>query len=159
MVFFILFLIIPLIEITLFIHIGGAIGVGTTMLLVVLTAVIGAGLIKHQGFQALRSMQSALRESQMPIQEIFDGICLLVSGAFLMTPGFFTDTLGFLLLIPPLRAALLKQAIKSGKFSIFGSSMGAPKMQNRYTQFSDQSGNDLEGDYERIEDEDPKNKP
>lgn len=101
-----LFIGIPLIEIYLFIQVGGAIGVWSTIGLVVLTAFIGTALLRQQGLATLVRAQAQLDQQQLPVRELFDGVCLLVSGLLLLTPGFLTDALGFALLIPPLRAFL-----------------------------------------------------
>lgn len=101
-----LFIGIPLIEIYLFIEIGGAIGVWSTIGLVVLTAFIGTALLRQQGLATLARAQSELDQQHLPVRELFDGVCLLVGGLLLLTPGFLTDALGFALLIPPLRAVL-----------------------------------------------------
>lgn len=99
-----LFIGIPLIEIYLLIQVGGAIGVWSTIGLVVLTAFIGTALLRQQGMATLARAQSELDQQQLPVRELFDGVCLLVGGLLLLTPGFLTDALGFALLIPPLRA-------------------------------------------------------
>ena len=101
-----LFIGIPLIEIYLFIQVGGAIGVWSTIGLVILTAFIGTALLRQQGLATLARAQSELDRQQLPVRELFDGVCLLVGGLLLLTPGFLTDALGFALLIPPLRAVL-----------------------------------------------------
>ena len=97
---------IPLIEIYLFIQVGGAIGVWSTIGLVVLTALIGTALLRQQGLATLARAQSELDQQHLPVRELFDGVCLLVGGLLLLTPGFLTDALGFSLLLPPLRAVL-----------------------------------------------------
>lgn len=106
MPFFVIFLLIPLIEIAVFIEVGDAVGLGRTLLLCVLTAVIGAFLIKAQGAKVWLEARGTLSKGGLPIESLFDGICIVIAGAFLMTPGFFTDTIGFLLLAPPVRVHL-----------------------------------------------------
>ena len=101
-----LFLAVPLIEVYLFIELGSAIGALWTVLLCVATAVTGAALVRFQGRTVMASAQAALRAGRMPASEAFDGICIVMAGFCLLTPGFFTDTVGFLLLIPPLRHLL-----------------------------------------------------
>ncbi|RMD70191.1 MAG: FxsA family protein [Gammaproteobacteria bacterium] len=98
-----LFIILPLIEIFLFIKVGGVIGALPTVLLVVATAVAGIALLRHQGLSTLRRAQRELERGEMPALSLLEGAALLVAGVLLLTPGFLTDTLGFLLLIPPLR--------------------------------------------------------
>ncbi len=98
-----LFLIVPAIEIALFIQIGGIIGVLPTLLLIVITAVIGVALLRAQGLVTMVRMQENLRRGEIPAVELIEGVMLLISGAFLLTPGFFTDTVGFLILLPAIR--------------------------------------------------------
>ena len=100
------FILVPLIEIGLFIEIGGWLGLWPTLGLIVLTAIVGTALLRHQGLATLRRAQSQLDAGHLPAKELFDGVCLLVAGLLLLTPGFFTDAVGFALLLPPLRAAL-----------------------------------------------------
>ena len=120
-----IFLIVPVIEIFLLIQVGGIIGAWWTVGLVVLTAVIGVRLLKIQGISTLMRAQEKMQSGSMPAQEMLEGIGLIVAGAFLLTPGFFTDAVGFSLLIPPVRRALVgaivsKMAV-SGRFvSIHG---------------------------------------
>jgi UPF0716 protein FxsA len=106
----ILFLIVPIIEIYLLIQVGQVIGAGWTILLVVLTAVIGVWLLRIQGLSTLTRAQRRLQENELPAREILEGMALVVAGAFLLTPGFFTDTIGFLLLFPPTRVWLVSLA-------------------------------------------------
>ncbi|MCB1556938.1 MAG: FxsA family protein [Alphaproteobacteria bacterium] len=108
MPFFIIFLIIPLIEVGLFIAVGGEIGVFSTLMLCVLTAVLGAAIIRHQGIETLFSVRSAVDQGKLPVQGLFDGLCLAIAGALLLTPGFFTDAIGFSLLVPGLRRTLFR---------------------------------------------------
>lgn len=97
------FVIVPIIEIALFIEVGGWVGLWNTIALVVLTAIIGTALLRTQGLETLRRAQESAERNVFPVTELFDGLCLLVAGVLLLTPGFLTDTLGFLLLIPPVR--------------------------------------------------------
>lgn len=99
----IIFLVIPVVEIYFLIQVGEVIGALWTVLLVVLTAVIGVNLLKQQGLSTLANAQQKMQSGTLPAQEIIEGIALLIAGAFLLTPGFFTDTIGFLLLIPTTR--------------------------------------------------------
>lgn len=114
-VLFVLFLLIPLIEIYFLIQVGQVIGAGWTIFLVVATAVIGAFLLRLQGFHTLHRAQASMSRGEIPATEMMEGLCLLVSGALLLTPGFFTDTVGFLLLMPPVRQMLIRQMLKNGQ--------------------------------------------
>lgn len=101
----ILFITVPIIEIGLFIQVGGLIGLWPTLAVVILTAVLGTALLRHQGLDTLRRVQDSLAQDRLPVAEMFDGLCLLMAGALLLTPGFMTDACGFLLFVPPFRAA------------------------------------------------------
>lgn len=104
------FILVPLIEIGLFIEVGGWIGLWPTLGLIILTAVVGTALLRQQGLATLRRAQSQMDAGQVPTKELFDGACLLIGGLLLLTPGFFTDAVGFLLLMPPIRD-LLRQRL------------------------------------------------
>lgn len=97
---------VPLIEIVLFIQVGDIIGLWPTIAVVILTAMAGTTLLRHQGLGALARLQDSLNRGEPPIDPVFDGFCLLAAGLLLLTPGFFTDTIGFLLFVPPVRAHL-----------------------------------------------------
>jgi UPF0716 protein FxsA len=110
MYLFLAFLLVPMIEIALFIQVGGLIGLWPTLAIVVLTAVLGAGLVRSQGLAALSRVRSSFNNLRDPSQALADGAMILFAGALLLTPGFFTDTIGFLLLIPPVRVAIFTWA-------------------------------------------------
>jgi len=105
---FIAFLLVPLIEIALFIQVGGAIGLGWTLLIVVITAVIGTMLVRAQGLQAMGQVKSSFNEMRDPSEALAHGAMILFSGALLLTPGFFTDAVGFALLVPAVRLAVFR---------------------------------------------------
>lgn len=100
---------VPLLEIAIFIRVGGVIGLGWTLALVILTAIAGTVLLRQQGFQVLRRAQAQLDAGKAPVAEVFEGVCLLFAGALLLTPGFFTDVVGGLLLLPPVRTLLFRR--------------------------------------------------
>lgn len=105
-VILLLFIIVPLIEIALFIQVGGAVGVLPTVALVVFTAVLGVGLLRWQGVGTLNRARSRMQAGEMPAREMVEGMMLLVAAVLLLTPGFFTDAVGFTLLIPASRYLL-----------------------------------------------------
>ena len=119
-----IFLVVPIVEIYLLIQLGGVIGALWTVLLVVLTAVIGVQLLKSQGMATLTRAQQKMHNGEMPAQELLEGLALVVAGAFLLTPGFVTDSLGFLLLLPPTRMVLIaylsRHLMASGRFVVTG---------------------------------------
>jgi UPF0716 protein FxsA len=96
-----------LVEIALFIQVGGAIGLWATIAVVLLTAAIGAALLRAQGFAAIATLQNDLRRGRDPTPTLAHGALLLFAGALLLTPGFFTDAVGFVLLSPQARSALI----------------------------------------------------
>ena len=98
---------IPVIEIALFIELGGWVGLWPTIALVIITAIIGGVLLRAQGFAALRQMQDAMADGADPRGPMAHGILILVAGLLMLTPGFFTDAVGFTLLVPPARAAII----------------------------------------------------
>lgn len=102
-----IFLVIPVVEIYFLIQVGEVIGALWTILLVVLTAVIGVRLLKQQGLSTLMKAQEKMKSGALPANEMIEGIALLIAGAFLLTPGFFTDFIGFLLLFPLSRQAII----------------------------------------------------
>ena len=103
---FALFLLVPMIEIALFITVGGWLTLWPTLLIVVLTGVIGAFLVRWQGIGVLRDIQRA-GVTGNPISPLAHGALILIGGLMLMLPGFFTDSIGFLLMMPPVRRGLI----------------------------------------------------
>lgn len=103
---FLVFLAVPVIEIVLFIQIGGLIGTWPTVAIVILTALIGATLVRRQGLEVLARLQRELQAGIVPASALAEGAMLMAAGLLLLTPGFFTDTLGFALLMPPVRRTL-----------------------------------------------------
>ncbi|WP_114286898.1 FxsA family protein [Candidatus Halocynthiibacter alkanivorans] len=103
---FLLFLTIPLVEIGLFVQVGGLIGLWPTLGVVILTAVLGTWLVRSQGLMALNELRSSFAGRGDPTRALADGAMILFSGALLLTPGFFTDAVGFALLIPAFRLFL-----------------------------------------------------
>ena len=111
---FLALLLVPIIEIALFVQVGGAIGLWPTLAIVVGTAILGTQLIQRQGLGAFLALRSSISEMRDPTGPLFDGAMILLSGALLLTPGFLTDTIGLLLLIPGLRVAIYKRDPRSG---------------------------------------------
>ncbi|MBI78430.1 MAG: exlusion protein FxsA [Rhodospirillaceae bacterium] len=97
---------LPIIEIAVLIALGGEIGIWNTIILIVVTALIGAWILRQQGLATLRDAHQSLGQQTFPVSALFDGVCLLLAGAFLLTPGFVTDALGFLICIPLVRRVL-----------------------------------------------------
>lgn len=106
---FLLFLTVPLAEIYVLLEVGGLIGALPTVGAVVLTAVIGAALVRVQGFSTLARIRESLDRGEVPAVALVEGAFLLVAGALLLTPGFITDAVGFACLCPPLRRFLITE--------------------------------------------------
>jgi UPF0716 protein FxsA len=101
-----LFIVVPIAEIYVIIQVGEAIGPGPTVVLLLLDAVVGSMLLRHQGRAAWIRFNRALAEGRLPHKEVFDGVLVIMGGALLLTPGFLSDIVGLILLIPPTRAVI-----------------------------------------------------
>lgn len=94
---------IPIIELTILVKVADDIGAFNTVMLSILTAVIGIGLVRQQGLAVVQSMQQTMAQGQSPVREMIHGFFLFFAGIFLMFPGFITDSIGALLILPPVR--------------------------------------------------------
>ena len=101
-----LFVVIPMLEIAAFIQVGSLIGLWPTLLGIVLTAIIGAVLVRQQGFKALNEAREQSARQEVPVTPVIHGVFILIAGLLLLTPGFVTDSIGFLFLVPPVRLAI-----------------------------------------------------
>ena len=97
---FVVFVVVPLLEIYVLVQVGQVIGAGWTIALLLLDAVLGTWVIKHEGARAWRSLRDALDHGRMPAAEIADGALILIGGTLMLAPGFITDALGILLILP-----------------------------------------------------------
>ena len=107
---FLLFIFIPIIEITIFISIGSNIGILNTIAIILITALVGIFLVRRQGMSLLFNAQKNMSQGIMPTEEIKGGIFLLISGLLLITPGFFTDCIGFSMFLKPVQDFISKQS-------------------------------------------------
>ena len=149
------FLAVPLIEITLFIQVGGLIGLGWTLVTVIITAIIGTWLVKSQGIAAMSQLRGSFSEMRDPTEPLVHGAMILFSGALLLTPGFFTDAVGFALLVPAIRSALYK-AIRS-RVNVQG--FGIPSQgQHPQNPSRPMDGDVIDGEYTEISEEERKNR-
>jgi UPF0716 protein FxsA len=118
----VLFIVVPIAELYVIIQVGEAIGVVPTLLLLLLDAIAGSLLLRHQGRGAWRRFNEALAQRRFPGREVADGVLIVIGGTLLLTPGFLTDIVGVFLLVPPTRAlsrALLKR-FTLGRFTVVG---------------------------------------
>lgn len=139
---FALFIAVPLIEIALFIQVGGWIGLWPTLAVVVLTAIAGTYLVRRQGLTALNDLRRALEELDNPALPLAHGAMILFAGVLLLTPGFFTDTVGILLLIPAVRDAALRWLARRVRVETF--------TYGRRPEPRTPPGDVIEGDYEEL---------
>ena len=107
---FLIFIIIPIIEIIIFITVGSNIGILNTIAIILLTAIVGIFFVRRQGLNLLFNAQRNMSQGIFPTQEIKGGVFLLVSGLLLITPGFFTDCLGFAMFLKPVQDFVSRQA-------------------------------------------------
>lgn len=124
---FLLFVAVPLIEIALFIQVGGLIGLWPTLLVVVVTALAGTWLVRSQGSQALARLRRSMAELSDPSETLAHGAMILFAGALLLTPGFFTDAVGFALLVPAFRRAAFRWLKTRVRMQSFAMGPGGPR--------------------------------
>ncbi|RNE69769.1 FxsA family protein [Vibrio cholerae] len=149
-----LFIAVPVIEIALFIQVGGVLGVWPTIALVLLTAIVGASLVRSQGLQTLLTVQQRLAQGQLPAQQILEGVMLAVTGVLLLTPGFFTDILGMLVLLPAPRAYFAKQLMSRVVVGNIHASGAGFEQPNPFHDRANPNGTTYEGEFERKDDQD-----
>ena len=147
-VFLIAFIIVPIVEMVILIEVGGIIGALPTVGLVLLTAIIGAGMLRQQGAATLLRANQRMASGELPAQEMAEGILLAVGGALLLTPGFVTDAVGFACLIPFTRKWLTRYVVNrmvvTGQMSMGGDwTYSQGPRRDRYGNVI------IEGEYER----------
>lgn len=121
-----LFMAVPALEIFVILQVGGLLGVGPTLAVIAVTAVIGAWLARRQGFTAVRELQESMMTGRRIGDSLLQAALILVAGVLMLTPGFITDVFGFLLLIPPTRQVLaralrrtLERRVARGDVAVF----------------------------------------
>ena len=134
----ILILSIPLIEIYLFIKIGSQIGAFNTVLLILVTAVVGVGYARYEGYNTLKTGMSQLVKNELPVYELISGATLAFAALLLIVPGFATDLIGILLIVPFTRKFILKKFIK------------------KHDKTKKKNTNYIDGDYEDISEDNDK---
>ena len=138
------FILIPIIEISLFIEIGSNIGSFNTICLIFLTAIIGVYFVRQQGLSTFQRLANQIQKLETPIQTVGEGLVILLSGILLITPGFFTDTIGFLGLIPFTRIFFVK--------------LVATFILSRYGVYKKKADDTIEADYFEIDESEGDNK-
>lgn len=153
-----IFILIPIIEIAVFIQVGDLIGLGMTLMIVFLTAVLGVSLLKQQGLKAWAEIQRTVAQGQVPAIEMASAAQLLFAGGLLLTPGFVTDVIGFTLMVPGVRQAISLAMLKlwSDKAQRASSSHFYYSNQQDFGQSqstdSSNGGRTIEGEAERKDD-------
>ena len=138
------FILIPIIEISLFIEIGSNIGSFNTICLIFLTAIIGVYFVRQQGLSTFQRLANQIQKLETPIQTVGEGLVILLSGILLITPGFFTDTIGFLGLITFTRIFFVK--------------LVATFILSRYGVYKKKADDTIEADYFEIDESEGDNK-
>ncbi len=143
---------IPIVEIAVFIQVGGAIGVWPTIGLTLLTAIAGTVLLRTQGLATLARAQATLAAGEPPVAEMLDGMCILAAGALLLTPGFVTDAVGLALFVPGVRRligrALWRGFERSGRIHVWGGGGPGPGPGPRPPP---PDGTVIEGEYREVD--------
>lgn len=135
-------LVVPILEIAVFIMVGGQIGIAATLGMILLTAIIGTFLLRRQGFQIIERVRSKMDAGELPGKELANGAMILVAGVLLLTPGFVTDTIGFLLFVPGLRDVIWRGL--ASKVIVMGPDMMKPGQRPGNSPFDDDNVVDLD---------------
>lgn len=148
------FVLLPIAEIFVLIQVGQVIGSLPTIGLVVLTAIIGAALLRRQGRSAIERARAKLNEGAIPAQEMVEGIFLAVGGALLLTPGLITDVVGFCCLVPGIRQVLIGWGLKHllrGSVVTYRSTTYTGDGAAADQEEKSRGGKTIEGEYKREE--------
>ncbi|ORU92507.1 MAG: exlusion protein FxsA [Cycloclasticus sp. symbiont of Bathymodiolus heckerae] len=145
--FLLLLIVVPVVEIYFLIQVGGAIGAFSTVVLIIVTAVLGAYLFRLQGLSTVKRVQASLSRGEIPAVEMIEGAMLLVSGALLLTPGFVTDIVGFVCLMPALRRKFAISILESQLINQSSFQSGGFQQQGRDN--NDDNSNIIEGEFKR----------
>jgi UPF0716 protein FxsA len=146
---FLLFAILPIIEIAILINVGEQIGGWNTVFIVLITAFAGAHLVRQQGLSTLMQAQQKMQSGAMPGQEMAEGLLLVIAGVLLVTPGFITDGFGFLLSLPMTRPVIARALLKSLAVRVVTQSQSG----EFHAQYSAHKSQGEAGDNEIIEGE------
>lgn len=159
-ILFLLFVVIPIIEIAVLMQVGAILGAWPTVAIVVITAWLGAKNVKQQGIATIQSVQTKMAQGEAPSDEIVAGLLLLVAGVLLVTPGFVTDFCGLSLLIPQVRSGLIKSVQQhittpapnnSQHFQFHQFEQNIDAQQSEQANSSKHQGQTIDGEFERKE--------
>ena len=141
---FLVLVVVPIVEIGLFIQLGGFIGLWPTLAIVIATALTGSYLLRQQGLSTLEELRRTTETGQNPAGPLAHGALILAAGLLLLTPGFFTDSIGFLLMVPPIRSVVIRWIASRAQMKIYAAAANS------------QSAPDIiDAEFEIIDDETP----
>ena len=134
------------------VQVGSVIGALWTIFLVVFTAVVGAFLLRVQGFATVQRLRDSTARGEVPALPLIEGALLLFAGALLLTPGFFTDAVGFVILTPPLRHRLAQAVFRRGVWFAAGQSGVYTRQSSTQSSTEEPGQRTIEGEFQRKED-------
>ncbi|QSX36795.1 FxsA family protein [Shewanella sedimentimangrovi] len=143
------FIVVPVLELSVLIRVGEVLGSWSTVALVLLTAVVGVSLVRSQGLSTLMSAQQKLARGEMPGSELVQGMMLAMAGVLLLIPGFITDFIGLLLLTPLTRKPLAALLLKRIQLTVVSGGPGPHFGKSPFQHKDHQGGQTFDGDFER----------
>jgi UPF0716 protein FxsA len=146
---FLLFAVLPIVEIAILINVGEQIGGWYTVAIVILTAFAGAHLVRQQGLSTLMQAQQKMQAGTIPGQEMAEGLLLVIAGVLLVTPGFVTDGIGFLLSLPITRPLIAKGLVKHLSLKVVNPAFNGNFSEHQQPYSTQESEDIIEGEFER----------
>ena len=144
---FLIFTAVSLLEIFVLVKVGSFLGAFATILLVIVSALVGSALVRSQGLQLLTQLQQRVAAGEIPGQQLVEGMMLIITGVLLVTPGFVTDFCGLLLLQPTIRAKMAKVVMANINITTHNNMNGLNQYQSKA-----QDDSVIEGEFEHKED-------
>lgn len=154
----VLFIVIPFTELMILLEVGAALGVWPTLGIIILTAMIGYHLFRHQGLKTWRQVEAQLAQGEMPAQSVLEGVVILLAGALMITPGLITDTIGLFCLLPFTRKLVLtviKKRFKS-RMSVHSAHFNYHHQKDYTSAESRDDGRTFDGEYTDLDKDAPK---
>lgn len=151
-----LFIAMPIIEIALLLRVGEAFGWLPTLLVVIVTAIVGSAMLRQQGLATLNKARQRMGVGEMPAQQLLEGVMIMIGGVLLLTPGFVTDAFGFLCLIPLSRqwiASKLSARVLTGVAGSAGGFDGRASSTQSPSSGRHQEGDIIDGDFKRVDED------
>jgi UPF0716 protein FxsA len=142
-----IFVVMTLLEIYVIVSVGESIGGFSTVLLVIITALIGSILLKQQGWSTMAKAQNAMANGQTPAFEMLEGVVILISGVLLLTPGFITDIIGLLGLIPFSRTYFIDRILSKNTAKMFTQKNSAFMYKSKSVDKKDRKNDTIDGEF------------